>query len=326
MDMCGIPEKSLVLAPMAGLATPEFRKYLADLSLVRTEWTPFIRVTRDAHPARAIKRELERCPDNLVSVLQLMGTEPESLGLAAQCAEELEIKRIDLNAGCPVRKITAKGAGAALLRDMPLLLRIISSMRRRFRGFLSVKVRAGYDEVLDIESLVCQIADAGADCIVIHARLAASMYGGCIDQDIIARAVGASAVPIVGNGEIVNYGDAVKMLENTGCYCIMAGRGMIRNPWLAVQLEQSLQKRPVTGVSGALLAEYLLAMAEAYAASGIHGEKLRSRLVAHAKLCGTMLNDNGSWSYRACRTGNMEEMFELIDEMKAFSEDLTRRL
>lgn len=310
----------IALAPMAGLSTPVFRKYLFDNEYIDLEWTPFVRVSRHSRCDKAIKRELLNCSGKMSSILQLMGTDAETLANAALEAEKFGIKAIDLNAGCPDRMVNKKGAGAALLQNVPLLIKIIQEMRKNFSGFFSVKIRSGYNEVLPVKDIVNRIEDAGADLLVLHPRLAVQMYQGSADWTIIEEVSRKCSIPVVGNGDILNPDEGVSRLLTSGCAGLMIGRGLVRNPWLIRQILENLEGGEYFRVSGSMLADHLKELGHQMLLKHQKPEFARNRMIPHARYIGTWLDDAAVWVKKACRSKTYEEFLSIAEELREVSD------
>lgn len=178
-------------------------------------------------------RLLDLTPDDPPVSVQLLGSDPERLAEAAQILEQRGATIVDLNMGCPARKITGNDCGSALMKQPDLVARIVRTIKPRLRVPFTVKLRAGWDgkDVSGIE-LARRCRDEGADAVALHARTRQQGYSGEADWTLIARLKEVLDVPVIGNGDITSPDDAVRMLRETGCDAIMIGRGLIGNPWL----------------------------------------------------------------------------------------------
>jgi nifR3 family TIM-barrel protein len=165
--------------------------------------------------------------------VQLLGSHPESLARAAQILEEQGAAIVDLNMGCPARKVTGSNCGSALMRQPALVAQIVRAIRGAIRIPFTVKMRAGWDD-RDIAAVeLARICEAeGADAVTLHARTRQQGYSGHADWRLIRRLKEALRVPVVGNGDITSPADAIRMFRETGCDAVMIGRGLIGNPWL----------------------------------------------------------------------------------------------
>ena len=176
---------------------------------------------------------LQSVPQEHPMALQLFGADPDIMGKAAAlCAPTLP-DFIDINMGCPVPKVTKRGAGAALMRDPLLAARIIEEVRKQGKRPVTVKIRAGVDSTHKNAVSFAQMAEkAGASAIIVHGRTWAQGFTGKADWQIIAAVKEALSIPVIGNGDILSYDDGLLMQEQTGCDGVMIGRGALGNPWI----------------------------------------------------------------------------------------------
>jgi nifR3 family TIM-barrel protein len=165
---------------------------------------------------------------------------------AADIALEAGADIIDINMGCPVKKVVKTGAGASLLKDPKRVQEIVSSVRLVCPAPLTVKIRAGWSPE---NTVACEIArvieGCGADAITIHPRFATQGYSGRADWTLISRVKESVNIPVIGNGDIVNPSDSLKMRDMTGCDGVMIGRAAARNPWIFHQILQLEKGLPV---------------------------------------------------------------------------------
>jgi len=165
--------------------------------------------------------------------VQVFGVDPDAMAEAARIVTEKGADLVDINMGCPVRKVVKTGAGAALMRNPTLAVRIVSRVKDAAGCPVTVKMRAGWGpSQVNAVDIALAAEDAGADAIIIHPRTAVQGYSGGADWGVIRRVKAAVAVPVVGSGDIRRPEDAVKMMAVTGCDAVMIGRGVMGNPWL----------------------------------------------------------------------------------------------
>ncbi|HKO06038.1 MAG TPA: tRNA-dihydrouridine synthase, partial [Candidatus Acidoferrales bacterium] len=169
---------------------------------------------------------------------QLFGANPESMAAAARTVEELGFDAVDINLGCPAKKVVKCG-GSGLLRDLPLLDAILKSVRAAVRIPLTVKIRAGWDEKTIVAADVARMAEAnGVEAIAVHPRTRLQGFEGRADWSIIRAVRDAVKIPVIGNGDVRLPEDAVRMVEETGCDAVMIGRAAATNPWIFRQIKQ----------------------------------------------------------------------------------------
>jgi len=176
---------------------------------------------------------LESSPEDRPLGVQLFGADPAVLGEAAAIAAERGADLIDINAGCPVRKVVGTGAGGALMRDPGRFAAVVESVRAATRFPVTVKIRSGWGPG-EINALqIARIArDRGADAVTVHPRTVRQGFSGAADWSVIARVRAEVDIPVIGSGDIRSPRDARAMFEKTGCDGVMVGREALGNPWL----------------------------------------------------------------------------------------------
>jgi len=165
--------------------------------------------------------------------IQIFGRKPEVMGAAAAKVELLRPDVIDINMGCPAKKVCGSGNGASLLKDPDLVFRITESVVRSTSIPVSAKIRIGWDDSsLNYLEIVKALEAGGVDFITVHGRTRAQQYTGSADWDVIREICMSSKVPVIGNGDIDSYEKAHEMMKLSGCKAVMIGRGSFGNPWI----------------------------------------------------------------------------------------------
>jgi len=177
---------------------------------------------------------------------QLFGSNPSIMAKAAETAIKYKPDVIDINMGCPVKKVIKRGAGGALMNDMPRAVQIIQEIRKILpKDFpLSVKFRSGNDiNHLNYLDFGLAMQDAGADFVTLHPRTVKQVFSGMSNWEHISLLKRHLSIPVIGNGDIKSVEDALQMFEQTGCDAIMIGRGAIGHPWIFQQIKSALNKK-----------------------------------------------------------------------------------
>jgi tRNA-dihydrouridine synthase B len=229
-----------VLAPMAGVTDTVFRRFIRNLGgcgLIMTEFTSADGVLR-AKDQKA-KRYLHFYEDEHPISAQLFGSDPKVMAEAARMVEGLGFDLVDLNLGCPAKKVVKCNGGSGLLRDLPAIGEIFKAVRAAVTVPFTVKFRAGWDD----DNIVCvELAKMAEDCglsaVALHARTREMGYSGQARWDWIAAVKDAVKIPVIGNGDIRKPEDACAMVTQTGCDAVMIGRMAPANPWIFRQIEQ----------------------------------------------------------------------------------------
>src|SRR5499427_1960198 len=222
----------LRLAPMAGVTNAPFR-------LVCRETGAGL-LTSEEIDARALVEGNARTqviahylPEERPIAFQLLGGDPDVLAEAARRLVASGADGIDLNMGCPVAKVVAKGQGAALMRDPLRATVIFRTLRKAVGGPFTIKIRGGWDERSVNAVDIARVAEGeGVDAITVHPRTRSQQYAGVAPWEIIGSVVAAVSIPVVGNGDVRSRADAAAMVAATGCDAVMVGRGALGAPWI----------------------------------------------------------------------------------------------
>jgi nifR3 family TIM-barrel protein len=226
----GVP---LILAPMAGISEPPFRqicrRYGADVLMTEFLSAEAIK--------RGIRKTLEGCefePVERPIGIQIYGADADAMARAAAIVTEAyQPEFIDINFGCPVKKVVQRNGGSGCLRDMELVERIIRAVVAATHLPVTVKTRSGWSDTdRDPVSIALRMQDAGARSFTLHPRTRTQMFTGRADWDEIARVVEALEIPVIGNGDVNDATDILRIQRHTGCSAIMVGRGSFGNPWI----------------------------------------------------------------------------------------------
>ncbi len=241
---------NVFLAPMVGITDPSFRKIVQKFG-VSAVWTEMISadsVARTSDTMRTIQIRGSEVP----TIFQIAGTDPAVMAEAARRLQDEGAAAIDVNMGCPVRKVVNRGAGAALMRNIGLAGRIVAAMRQALSVPLTVKMRSGWDESNPNAAEVARVIEAeGANALIVHSRSKSRAHSGPPSLEVLEEVKRTVGIPVIGNGGILEVDDAVDMATRTGCDGVMIGRGAVGRPWLPGRIMEQASGR--TGIPGGIL-------------------------------------------------------------------------
>ncbi|HUG28260.1 MAG TPA: tRNA dihydrouridine synthase DusB [Gemmatimonadales bacterium] len=266
----------LILAPMAGVSEAPFRQVCRMLGadVLMTEFLSSEAIRR------GIRRTIEGAEFEEVERpigVQIYGADPDSMARAAAIvAEAYQPDFIDINFGCPVKKVVQRNGGSGCLRDMGLVDQIIRAVVSASPLPVTVKTRSGWnDETRTPVEIALRMQDAGARAFTLHARTRTQMFSGKANWDEIARVVEALDIPVIGNGDVNCAEDVVRMRDHTGCAGVMVGRGSFGNPWLFRDAHALLQGQPKPSAPDAV-ERFSVALAHAQLALRLQGDSRRT--------------------------------------------------
>ena len=227
--------KGILLAPLAGVSDVAFRQMCIEHGAQLT-FTEMVSAKGLSYANEKTVHLIDLAANEERVGVQLFGHEPETMASQAAWIEDYLGERlavIDINMGCPARKIVGKGDGSALMKDLPLAERIIAAVASAVSAPVSVKMRRAYDMGPDTAPELAKRAEAaGAAAVTVHGRYATQMYRGASCWDCIAAVKESVSIPVIGNGDIRCGSDAVEMVRRTGCDSVMVARGAQGNPWI----------------------------------------------------------------------------------------------
>lgn len=237
-------EPALALAPMEGVTDLTFRRLIRSIGGCGLTVTEFI-------PAKNLRMSIEAAlklarfdPDERPIAIQIYGNDPEAMADGARIVTDLGADILDLNMGCPSKKVCARSGGSALMKEPELARRIVAAMRAATDLPFTVKMRAGWDpEHKNAPEIARMCEQEGAEALAVHWRTRTDKYGGVRELDTIRAVKQAVSIPVLANGDIVDVPSALDTLERTGCDGLMIGRGAIRDPWVFRKIEAALEGR-----------------------------------------------------------------------------------
>jgi tRNA-dihydrouridine synthase B len=236
----------LYLAPMAGVSESPFRRLCRRFGadVVVTEFLSAEGIRRENE---ATISKLRFTPDEHPIGVQIFGAEPDAMGDAAALVTDVfRPDFVDINFGCPVKKVVRRNGGSGCLRDLGLVERVIRAVAAATPLPVTVKIRSGWNEEMrDPVTIALRCQDAGARALTLHPRTRTQMYSGQAQWHEIAAVVDALEIPVVGNGDIKTPADAVRMRRETGCAGVMIARGSFGQPWIFTQTRALLDGAPV---------------------------------------------------------------------------------
>jgi tRNA-dihydrouridine synthase B len=302
-----------VLAPMAGLTDTVFRRVIRSLGacgLIMTEFTSAEGLTRKS--ARTLQY-LYFDEDEHPIAGQIFGSDPHVMASAAALIEDLGFDQVDINLGCPVKKVVKCG-GSGLLRDLPHLQKLLRAVRSAVEIPLTIKIRSGWDEhslvAVDVARMAEQI---GIEAIAVHPRTRMQGYAGCANWKIIRDVKQVVRIPVIGNGDVRQPEDAVRMIEQTGCDAVMIGRAASSNPWIFRQIADYLSvgryEEPTESDRYRLLSNYFRSLMETDMPDAIGKMKQFATLFTHGVRNGGELRQQVHRSHTAS---------EILDRVDAF--------
>jgi tRNA-dihydrouridine synthase B len=282
-----VVDPPLFLAPMAGFTNVAFRRIARRLGcgLTATEMVMAEGVVRGHERTMQLA---VLCEEERPGVVQIAGSDPAVMGEAAAILVDRGADAIDVNMGCPVRKIVDRCAGSALLKEPAQAAAVVAGIRRRVRVPVTVKMRAGWDDARQCLDVARALEAEGVDALSVHGRTRAQQYAGRASRDAIRAVKEVVRIPVIGNGDVVTPRDVIEMVHETGVDGVMIGRAALWDPWIFAQAARALRDGrvgppPTPAERRAVLLEYF---DETAAARGERAAALSMRKFASLYLRG----------------------------------------
>lgn len=233
-----------ILAPMAGITDTVFRRFIKRLGGCGLIMTEFVSSEGMLRQNLKSQRFLYYTEEERPITAQIFGADPDHLAEAARIIQDLGFDIIDLNLGCPAKKVVKCG-GSGLLRDLPLLGQIFRKIRAAVTIPFTAKIRSGWSDEEIVAAPVARLAeDCGVEAIAVHARTRMQGYSGCANWEIIRQVKESVRIPVIGNGDVMEPQDARALQEQTGCDAVMIGRAAPGNPWIFRQMMDYFRGQP----------------------------------------------------------------------------------
>lgn len=222
----------VILAPMAGVSDIAYRLLAKDhkASMVCTEMVSAMGIKyKNERTHELLRMEAVEHPVSM----QIFGSDPKAIALAAKVVEDAGADIVDINMGCPVKKVVTSGDGSALMKTPELAARVAEAAVKAVKVPVTVKMRIGWDsEHINVVEFAKIIESTGVAAVAVHGRTKEQMYCGHADWSYIKAVKDALSIPVIGNGDIVEPEDVKRMIDETGCDAVMIGRGAQGNPWI----------------------------------------------------------------------------------------------
>ncbi len=278
---------AVFLAPLAGVTDLPFRRICSELGAGLT-YVEMLSSIALLHGNRRTREMLGRHAEERILGVQVTGPRPELVAASVRLLDQLGFDTVDINMGCPVRKIVGSGSGAAFLKDVERIRLTTEVAREATRRPLSVKIRLGYTpESINVEETAAIIARAGADQITIHGRTREDTYAVPVNHAGIARGLRAAVavkpdIVTIGNGDILDAGSAHTMTRETGCRGVMVARGALGNPWIFEEILGRRQQPPTLAEWGEVVDRHLRYHEEYYGDNELSARLTRKHLIWYA--------------------------------------------
>ena len=313
------------LAPMAGFSDVSYRLLAKEMgaSFVCTEMVSAMGIKyNNEHTKELLYMEEREQPVSM----QIFGSDPEAIGIGAKVVESAGAAIMDINMGCPVKKVVSSGDGSALMKTPDLAMKVAEAAVKAVQIPVTVKLRLGWDDTsINVVDMARRMESVGVSAVAIHGRTREQMYSGKANWDYIKEVKTALTIPVIGNGDVNSPESAKALLEYTGCDAILIGRAAQGNPWLFQQIKDYLETghyRPnPSGVEriAMLLRHYDLLC-------HYKGVDLATREIrTHASFYIKGLPESARWRNALNVAMGRESFISVVEEYKQFLDDYTRR-
>jgi nifR3 family TIM-barrel protein len=309
-------DSDVILAPMAGITDYPYRKLYRKFGWPAS-YTEMINARSLANLSPKTLKMLYTDKDDSPLGIQLVGSDPKYIKKAVKKTETMDFNFIDLNAGCPVRKVVNNGSGSALLKNPDKLADLVKIIKDNSSRPVTVKIRAGWDrENVNSGEVAEKLSRAGVDAISVHGRTKTEMYRGDVDYMSIKEAVNSSSVPVLASGNLFTPRDVSEMFKKTGCAGVLIARGSYGNPWIFNDIKTYRSGKPLPAIRpaekvGDVMLLHLQYMIDFYGRDA--GCKIYRKHFIHYTRYFTHTKD---LRRKVFRTSNPEKIIEIIGEFK----------
>ncbi len=307
-------EGNVFLAPCSGVTDLPFRKVVKKMgaSLVVSEMIASQAMIRDS---KRTMKMVEKCPEERPATVQLAGCEPAVMAEAARLNEDMGADIIDINMGCPAKKVVNGYAGSALMKDLVLARKIIEATVNAVNLPVTLKMRTGWDDHSRNAPELAKIAeDCGIQLLAVHGRTRCQLYNGRADWAFIRQVKDAVSLPVIANGDIVCEDTALQALKDSGADGVMVGRGCYGRPWFPKHLQEFLQtgeksQAPEISVQKELLLEHFADIIRH------HGEPVGIKMARkHVSWYSKGLKGSNEFRVKVNQSKSSDEVHQLIGE------------
>lgn len=302
------------LSPMSGVTDASFRRLCGELAGGRIGMlvSEFVSTDSAVRLDPRTHRQMRFYPDERPFCIQIFGAIPERMVRGALHAQETGADFVEVNAGCPVPKVTGKGGGSGLLKDLSLLARILRDIKKELQVPLLLKCRVGWDENSVNIGETLRIAEGeGVELLTIHGRNRVQGYKGLADWELIGEAASRAKIPIAGNGDISSVESAIDKLQRYPISALGIGRAALHNPWLFGQIADAWEGKPVREVQPGDVLELVLRYQRLMLDEDCTPLRALGRLKQMAaRLCKGFEPDVPEFRHNLLRTSTLEEFLE----------------
>ena len=308
-------QPAVVLAPMEGVTNIVFRRLMRNIGGMGLTYTEFIPSRGLTENSKQFIRMAEFDKEESPIAIQIYGNQPQMMADAALMVQDMGADIVDINMGCPSKKVCSHSGGSALMKDPTLAVQIVSSVRKILDIPLTVKMRSGFDHTnKNAPELAYMFQEEGVEGITIHWRTREDRYGGRRQVDTIAETKQKLHIPIIANGDIIDAPSAIQMIQETYCDGVMVGRGAMKNPWSLLEIARAFEGKELPQISSNDKKNLLLSFLDS------HFAKLRVEKAALGKFKGIAKHfctdlDNGEYlKHQLLRAQSMDDVHQIVED------------